>query len=163
VDLLAEIKGLVEQHKCEMEKLIKKQHQQFLDQQRKLGEGFETLDIRLMLIENSLIVTAGDDSQARHNTHQIRHLLHTLRANHDKCEIEKLIKKQHPQFLDQQRKRGEVFETLDKRLMLIENSLIVTAGDVSQARHNTHQIRNLLQTLSANQELIFVHFGIATE
>jgi|SRR5690606_33978063 len=80
-----------------------------------------------------------------------------------KCEMEKLIKKQHQQFLDQQRKLGEVFETLDKRLMLIENSLIVTAGDVSQARHNTHQIRNLLQTLSANQELIFVHFGIATE
>ncbi len=80
-----------------------------------------------------------------------------------KCETEKLIKQQHQQLLIQQRKLGDVFEALDKRLMLIENGLVVTAGDVSQARHNTHQIRNLLQTISANQELIFTHFGITPE
>lgn len=80
-----------------------------------------------------------------------------------KNETVKLIKHQHQQFLEQQRKLGIVFEALDKRLMLIENGLVTTAGDVSQARHNTHQIRNILQTLSANQELIFAHFGISTE
>jgi hypothetical protein len=80
-----------------------------------------------------------------------------------KCETVQLINQQHQQFLEQQRKLGDVFEALDKRLMLIENGLVVTAGDVSQARHNTHQIRNLLQTLTANQELIFTHFGIAPE
>ena len=75
-------------------------------------------------------------------------------------ETNELIKKQHQQFLEQQRKLGEVFEALDKRLVLIENGLVVTAGDISQARHNTHQIRNILQTLCTNQELIFNHFGI---
>ncbi len=80
-----------------------------------------------------------------------------------KSETVQLIKLQHQQFFEQQRKLGDVFEALDKRLMLIENGLVVTAGDVSQARHNTHQIRNLLQTLTANQELIFNHFGIAPE
>lgn len=78
-------------------------------------------------------------------------------------ETTELIKNQHQQFLEQQRKLGEVFEALDKRLVLIENGLVVTAGDVSQARHNTHQIRNILQTLCANQELIFTHFGITPE
>lgn len=74
-----------------------------------------------------------------------------------------LLRKQQKQFQEQQQKLGEVFEALDKRLVLIENGLVVTAGDVSQARHNTHQIRNILQTLCANQELIFAHFGIHTE
>jgi hypothetical protein len=80
-----------------------------------------------------------------------------------KTEIELLIKTQHQQYLDQQRRLGDVFEALDKRLVLMENGIVTTAGDVSQARHNTHQIRNALQQISAAQELILSHLGLTSD
>lgn len=80
-----------------------------------------------------------------------------------KQEITNLLQKHQQQNLEHQRKLGAVFEALDRRLVIMENAIVVCAGDVSQARHNTHQINNLLQTLVSNQELIFLHFGLAAD
>lgn len=80
-----------------------------------------------------------------------------------KQEITALLKQHQQQNVEHQRKLGAVFEALDRRLVIMENAIVVCAGDVSQARHNTHQINNLLQTLVSNQELIFTHFGISPD
>lgn len=55
---------------------------------------------------------------------------------------------------------SNVFEKLDGRLSTIENGIVAAAGDASQARHNTHQIRNAMQQLVSTQTLLLEHFHI---
>jgi hypothetical protein len=58
---------------------------------------------------------------------------------------------------------SNVFEKLDGRLSTIENGIVAAAGDASQARHNTHQIRNAMQLIVATQTLILEHLHIRAD
>lgn len=56
-----------------------------------------------------------------------------------------------------------IFESIDERFALLEDSAEVIARDVSQARHNTHEIANRMQrfivTMNANLSILAKHFS----
>jgi Zn-dependent M32 family carboxypeptidase len=77
--------------------------------------------------------------------------------------IENLLQTLIKQDQEKTAKLSKVFEALDGRLTTIENGIVAAAGDASQARHNTHQIRNAMQSIASTQVVILEKLGIDYE